>query len=197
MPGMTAPWHTARLTLRPFEPGDFAAVSRWRTSPEAARVLGRRLRDAEDCRAALARMVAETALNRPGERLTLAIERRPDRLVVGEVSLLFADATAGQGELACIVAHDHGGRGYGREAAAQMLEIGFSRFGLHRIFGRCGAGNRAAMRLMERLGMRCEAHLLEHRVVEGDWDEEYLYAILDREWAAGRAPAPRSAGTAA
>lgn len=203
MPGITVPCHTARLTLRPFEHGDLMAFTAYAMSCEAARALGWKLRDAADCRGALAQMVAETALNRPGDRLTLAIQRRLDRVVVGEVALTWSDATAGQGELTCIVARDHAGRGYGLEASVRMLDIGFSHFRLHRIFGRCGAGNRPAVRLMERLGMRCEAHLVEHRIVDGDWDEEYLYAMLDREWAAGRGlvavrqPAERSAVSAA
>ncbi|TWI84720.1 hypothetical protein JM93_03055 [Roseibium hamelinense] len=38
---------------------------------------------------------------------------------------------------------------------------------------------------MERLGMRREAHFKEHALFKGSWDEEYYYALLAREWAAG------------
>ncbi len=44
---------------------------------------------------------------------------------------------------------------------------------------------------MERLGMRSEAHLLGNERVKGEWTDELVYAMLDREWwraerAAGR-----------
>jgi RimJ/RimL family protein N-acetyltransferase len=36
---------------------------------------------------------------------------------------------------------------------------------------------------MERSGMRREAHFRENEWVKGKWDDEYVYAILAREWA--------------
>jgi len=40
----------------------------------------------------------------------------------------------------------------------------------------------ASARVMERLGMRQEAHFREHAHFKGQWDEELFFAILDREW---------------
>jgi RimJ/RimL family protein N-acetyltransferase len=37
---------------------------------------------------------------------------------------------------------------------------------------------------MERLGMRREAHLVENEYVKGEWTDELIYAMLDREWQA-------------
>jgi RimJ/RimL family protein N-acetyltransferase len=37
---------------------------------------------------------------------------------------------------------------------------------------------------MERLGMRREAHFREHALIKGRWDDEFVYAVLDREWMA-------------
>jgi hypothetical protein len=47
---------------------------------------------------------------------------------------------------------------------------------------RCDARNFASARLMERLGMRKEAHFRQHALVKGHWDEELIYAILADEW---------------
>ncbi len=69
-----------------------------------------------------------------------------------------------------------------------MLELGFGRVDLHRIFARCDVGNAASWRLMERLGMRREAHFREHAIFKGRWDEEFHYALLQREWIAMRNP---------
>jgi RimJ/RimL family protein N-acetyltransferase len=40
---------------------------------------------------------------------------------------------------------------------------------------------------MERLGMRREAHLVENEWVKGEWTDELVFAMLDREWVAQRA----------
>jgi RimJ/RimL family protein N-acetyltransferase len=89
-----------------------------------------------------------------------------------------------QGEVGFVVHPEHHGRGYGREGALVILRLGFEELRLHRMIGRCDARNTASARLMERLGMRREAHLLENEFVKGEWTDELDYAMLDREWAA-------------
>jgi RimJ/RimL family protein N-acetyltransferase len=36
--------------------------------------------------------------------------------------------------------------------------------------------------MLERLGMRREAHLVENELVKGEWQSELVFAILAREW---------------
>jgi RimJ/RimL family protein N-acetyltransferase len=38
--------------------------------------------------------------------------------------------------------------------------------------------------VLERLGMRREAHFVENELVKGEWQSELLYAVLQREWRA-------------
>ena len=60
-----------------------------------------------------------------------------------------------------------------------------------RITGRLDARNAASGRVLERLGMRHEAHLIENEWVKGEWTDEAIYAVLAREWAGpDRAPMP-------
>jgi RimJ/RimL family protein N-acetyltransferase len=44
--------------------------------------------------------------------------------------------------------------------------------------------NAASARVLEKLGMRLEAHLVENEWVKGEWQSELVYAMLAREWAA-------------
>ena len=48
---------------------------------------------------------------------------------------------------------------------------------------------RATVTVLERLGMRREAHLVENEYFKGELTSEFDYAILEREWAARRATA--------
>ncbi|MBX6386502.1 MAG: GNAT family N-acetyltransferase, partial [Microbispora sp.] len=64
------------------------------------------------------------------------------------------------------------------EAARELLRIGFEGLGLHRIHGNCDARNTASARLMERLGMRLEAHLVENEFFAGAWSDELSRSIL-------------------
>jgi RimJ/RimL family protein N-acetyltransferase len=42
--------------------------------------------------------------------------------------------------------------------------------------------NAASARVLEKLGMRREAHLVENEWVKGEWQSELVYAVLEREW---------------
>jgi RimJ/RimL family protein N-acetyltransferase len=74
------------------------------------------------------------------------------------------------------------GRGYATEASRPFLRVAFEDFGFHRVIGRTEARNVASARVLEKLGMRREAHLVENEWVKGEWQSELVYAMLDREW---------------
>ena len=57
---------------------------------------------------------------------------------------------------------------------------------LHRVYGCVEPRNTASVRVLERLGMRREAHLIENEWGKGEWHSEAVYAILAREWRAAR-----------
>ena len=50
------------------------------------------------------------------------------------------------------------------------------------MIGRTEARNAASARVLEKLGMRREAHLIENEWVKGEWQSELVYAMLDREF---------------
>ena len=50
--------------------------------------------------------------------------------------------------------------------------------------GRTEVRNAASTRVMEKLGMRREAHFVENEFVKDEWQSELVYAILEHEWRA-------------
>ncbi|MEQ1901776.1 MAG: GNAT family protein [Devosia sp.] len=176
---------TGQLVLRPFDKSDLKAVESYFGLGEVRRYLDWQLRDTIDSKAALDVIRKQTRLTRPGDTVTLAVVRETDGALLGQVSLQWTDATAAQGEIRLILNPTFRRRGYASEAGKALLDLGFERFQLHRIFARIDGGNDAAARLLRGLGMRLEAHYLEHALFQGEWDEELHFAILDREWQRG------------
>jgi RimJ/RimL family protein N-acetyltransferase len=179
-------WHpelpivTDRLHLRTFTMNDLDEVWAYMRRPDVARHMLWTARDREQTREALARMVAETGLEKDGDYLTLAAVAGDT--LVGHVELGLVSAEHQQGEIGYVFHPDHQGRGYATEGAREMLRLGFQDMGLHRIVGHCSAHNTASAKLLTRLGMRQEAHFVECRKVAGEWREELTFAILRREW---------------
>lgn len=180
----TYPIETARLRLRPFTLDDLDALYAIQSRADVARYLYWGPRSRDEVRAALTARTRLTSFEAEGDTLVLAIERRDSGALIGDVNLAWRSAEYQQGEIGFVLHPDHYGRGYAREAAVEMLRLGFAGLGLHRIIGRCDARNGASARLMERLGMRREAHFRENEFVKGEWCGEYVYAMLAAEWEA-------------
>lgn len=176
------PVETERLRLRPFSRGDVDAVFSYRQREDVTRFLFDAPMSREACAEAVQARIAQTGWASEGDKIFLAVERKEDSAVLGEVTLILRSLAARQAELGYIFHPDHHGHGYATEAGHALLALGFDGAGVHRIYARCHAGNAASRRVMERLGMRLEAHFREHALVKGMWDEEMIHAILEDEW---------------
>ena len=181
------PIETQRLRLRPFTRGDVDAVHDYRRRDDVTRYLYDEPMSRESCTEAVQTRIGQISIENDDDRLFLAVERQDDLAVLGEVCLILRSASSRQAELGYTFNPVFHGRGYATEAALALLAIGFEAAGMHRIYARCHALNAASRRVMERLGMRQEAHLREHLFVKGAWDEELIYALLEDEWRARQA----------
>jgi RimJ/RimL family protein N-acetyltransferase len=103
--------------------------------------------------------------------------------VVGDLTLNVRSEEYRGGELGFIVHPRHQGKGYATEAAHALLDWAFEGVGFHRIYARHEPRNVSSGRVLEKLGMRKEAHFVENEWVKGEWQSDVVYAILDREWA--------------
>jgi RimJ/RimL family protein N-acetyltransferase len=178
------PIETERLLLRPFSRGDVEAVYAYRQRADVARHLFDEPMSREQVTEAVQARIGQTGLVNEGDKVFLAVETREPIAMIGEVSLILCDLGSRQAEIGYIFNPDWHGRGYATEAARALLAMAFDGAGMHRVFARCAAANAASWRLMERIGMRREAHFHEHVFVKGAWDEELIYALLEQDWRA-------------
>ena len=180
------PVQTDRLLLRPFAATDFDALLAIQSRADIARYLYWDPRTAAEVRETLDAKVRATAIIADGDNLSLAAVLRESDQLIGDCSLRWASAEHRQAEIGFVFHPDHHGHGYATEAAAALLALAFEGLRAHRVFGRLEARNTASARVLERLGMRKEAHLVEHEHVKGEWQSEIVYAQLEGEWVSRR-----------
>jgi RimJ/RimL family protein N-acetyltransferase len=178
------PIRTQRLILRPFAETDLEDLHAFQSRPEVARYLYWEPRDREQVRQALSNMVRGSSLTGEGDVLALAVVLPSAGTVIGDVILKWASVQHRQGEIGYVFHPHYGGQGFATEAATAMLRLGFDGLGLHRIFGRIDGRNAASARVLERLGMRREAHFVQNEIVKGEWTDEVVYALTEDEWRA-------------
>ena len=179
---LSPPIETERLTLRTLRKSDLEQLLAIQSRPDVARYLYWEPRKREAVQQWLAPAMATPALEADNQCLTLAaVERESDRLA-GTLSLFLRSLEHQQGEIGFIFHPEFQGRGLAAEGARVVLRLGFEVVQLHRIFGHCDGRNLPSARLMERLGMRQEAKLIQNEWVKGEWTDDWIYAILDEEW---------------
>jgi RimJ/RimL family protein N-acetyltransferase len=174
------PVTTARLSLRRARAVDADAVLSYRRRPSVAQWVGEPPEDFA------ARFAAPERLD-----LLLVVER--EGVVIGDLMVKIVDAWAPvraasqargvQAELGWCLRPEDTGRGYATEGVEAVLRICFVELGLRRVTASCFADNTASSRLMERIGMRREAHTVKDALhSSGEWMDGVSYALLAEEW---------------
>ncbi|ANI29172.1 acetyltransferase [Yersinia entomophaga] len=183
---MQLPIKTLRLLLRRFTPDDFPSYQAYHSLASVYRYLYCAPADDATLRANLLQ-ATECRFQEQGDTLTLAVERVDTGEHIGEVLFKLSNKPAAQAEVGYIFNPKFSGQGFATEAVQAMLNIGFTQHGCHRIFARLDALNIGSINVVERLGMRKEAHLIQNDCFNGVWGDELIYAQLKREWLANSA----------
>jgi len=174
---------TPRLILRPFQDSDLEPFVAYRSDPEVARYQGW---DAPYSVERATEFIAEMSHKQPavqGEWYQLAVELKQGAPLIGDCAFHTLAHDARQAEIGFTLARQYQGQGHAAEAVTRLLDYLFRDLGLHRAVASCDVDNLASARLLERVGMRGEAHFVENIWFKGAWGSEYLYALLQREWA--------------
>jgi len=180
---VTWPVNTQRLEIRPAVESDGPATWKYRHLESVGRWITSAPTDIERY---LADFVEPARLAK-----TLVVEL--DGTVIGDLMLAIGDAWAQaevreyaggvQAELGWSLDPDYAGKGYATEAVGELIRICFEELHLRRVVAECFADNVPSWRLMERVGMRREAHDVcgsLHR--SGEWLDGFAYAMLADEW---------------
>lgn len=180
---MSIPFETERLRIRKFEDRDVEDILEysidtdfwlarnldWPASEKGVREYWEAQRDVD--------------LKADPKWCSLVIELKAEGKAIGHVGIgVEKTGEYRQGMIGFLLGRKFQGQGLATEAAGALMDYGFKHLGLHRIAARTGRDNEHSWRLMERLGMRREAHFRESHIVNDEWRDEFIYAILAEEW---------------
>jgi RimJ/RimL family protein N-acetyltransferase len=166
---------TQRLRIRAFRRDDWPAVHDYTSDPAVMMYLPEGPFTPEQAKA----FVADNA----GEQASaVAVLLKTDNMLIGHMVFhpWFAPQTY---EIGWVFNRTYHGQGYATEAAMALLQYGFEALQLHRVVATSQPENVASCRVMEKLGMRREAHFRKCiRRPDNQWWDEYFYALLEEEW---------------
>jgi ribosomal-protein-alanine N-acetyltransferase len=172
---------TERLVLRDFKKADWKAAHSYGSDPEVVRYMDWGPNTEEDTKKFIHRAIASQK-EQPRKTYTLAIILKPESKLIGGCGIYVSNPENREGWIGYCLNRNFWGKGYATETARTLLKFGFEQLNLHRIFATCDPANIASARVLEKIGMKCEGHIREHKWAKGKWHDSLLYGILDYEW---------------
>jgi len=179
---------TPRLILRPFEEADLPAFAAYRSDPEVARYQSWTTPFTLEQAREFLREMAHAHPGAAGTWYQFAVERQEQAGLIGDCAFQVLAEDERQAQIGFSFSRAFQGQGYASEAVSRMVDYLFGDLGLHRVSATCDVENAASYRLLERIGMRREAHFVENIWFKGAWGSEYAYAVLSSEWKTRGAP---------
>jgi RimJ/RimL family protein N-acetyltransferase len=173
---------TDRLILRSFQDTDLKPFVDYRSDRAIAQFQSW---DAPYSKANAAKFIQQLQHIKPGtpgEWYQIAIELKMNRQMIGDCAFCVLAEDSQQAEIGFTLARQYQKSGYATEAVTRLLDYLFKSLNLHRVRAICHEENIASAKLLERVGMRREAHFIKNVWFKGQWISEYWYAILRNEW---------------
>jgi [ribosomal protein S5]-alanine N-acetyltransferase len=176
---------TERLRLRAAVPGDAAALLAVLGDPEVTRYHNvPTVTTLADAQALLERLEQRHAAR---DTMRWAIELVEHGEMIGTVGLLRFDFEHRHAEVGYEIGQHWWGRGLTPEAAAAVIQYGFSVLGLHRIEAGVLPGNDGSVRVLQKLGFLEEGTRRDYLHVKGRFHSFRWFSLLETDEVPGTA----------
>ena len=172
-----------RLYFRKFREEDFPVVFDWLSNLENMKYRSSEPKNEEEARKYL-NWAMQCAEQEECVNFRYAVVLKDTEELIGSCELAFTNKDPA--ELAWELHRKYWRKGYGTEIGRTLLKLGFQTLGLRRIVADCNTLNRGSYKIMEKIGMRREAHYVKsyrgNSALNHAWCDKYAYAILRDEW---------------
>lgn len=179
---MTFCLETQRLMIRQFQNSDLEAFLAYRNDPEVARYQSWDVPYPRERGSEFVESMTDAFPAVQGEWFQAALQLKSTQEMIGDVGFIIRKDDSRQAFIGYSLASIHWGNGYAYEAVSRLLAHLFEELNLHRVVAECDVENIGSWKLLEKLGLRREAHLIENIFFKDAYGSEYHYGMLGREW---------------
>jgi ribosomal-protein-alanine N-acetyltransferase len=168
---------TERLILREVKEEDWQSVHEYGSDPEVVRYLTFGPNTEDETKAFISRVLANQK-EQPRLSYSCALVIKSTNKLIGICAIHVVSVENREGEIGYGLNRVYWKKGYMTEAARRVVMFGFHELGLHRIYATCEPANTRSYRVMEKIGMKREGYLREHKLMKGTWRDSLLYSVL-------------------
>jgi RimJ/RimL family protein N-acetyltransferase len=170
---------TERLLIREFRHSDLDSVHEYSGNPEVTKYIPFEPSSIQQAMAFLEQAIEKQSIPDRTD-YELAVELKQENKVIGGCRM--NKETDIQAHLGFLFNQKYWGYGFATETAKALVDFGFSKLNVHRIFAHCFIDNLASVKVLEKVGLVCEGRLRENMMSEGKYSDTFVYGILRHEW---------------
>ncbi len=168
------------IYLREFKEEDWTAVHQYASDERVCRYQPWGPNTEEESRGFVCQNIHDASL-KPRSRYCLAIIEKMGHRLIGAGEIHIRDLCFRNGEIGYSLHPSFWGKGFATEAALLLIDLGFNKLNLHRIYATCDPRNTASYMVMKKAGLTCEGRLRENLLIKDGWRDSLLYSILETD----------------
>jgi RimJ/RimL family protein N-acetyltransferase len=172
---------TERLALRDLEVSDGQGIFSYRSRPEVSRFQSWGA-ESSDAIQLYIRGLSEATPGQPGSWYQIGIVVLSCGELIGDCGFQALETEPGHVEVGIALAPEFQGRGYANETLRALLDYLLAGLDKDRVFGSVDPRNVRSIRMLERVGMRKEAHRVKSLWFKGELVDDAIFAITANEW---------------
>jgi RimJ/RimL family protein N-acetyltransferase len=172
---------TDRLILRPIRIDDADLIFNYRSDTFVNQYQGWIPKSVEEVRDFINYKVS-FEITLPGTWYQFVILQKDNGNLIGDIGIHFLNVDDFQVEIGCTLDKHYHNSGFATEALTSTIGFLFNKLNKRRIIASIDPRNDSSIKLMERLGFRKEAHFKESILINNEWVDDLVYAVLKDEW---------------
>ncbi len=174
---------TKRLLIRPFDSNDLDIVKKLFCDEEIVEYTPFPVLDDEKAHDLLNRFAAGWEIvPQINYEMAVICKETGEKIGRSEITRYYEEESAMVGWMLIKSAW---GKGFATEIAGALIDYCFTELQVHRVFALCHPDNTASWKVMEKCGMRKEAHFIQKcKYTKADgvrWEDELVYAVINTE----------------
>ncbi|WP_179295474.1 GNAT family N-acetyltransferase [Bacillus sp. FJAT-45350] len=125
-------------------------------------------------------------MNQRHDSIIWLVELMESKKVIGSCGFKNWDRLSHHAEIGGNISSNYWSKGYGSETLKFLLDYGFTKMYLNKIYGYTNAKNKNVLKLLNRHGFQQEGILRDHQLLNGTYDDVFVFSILKREYKEGK-----------
>ena len=171
---------TERLLLRPFEQSDAEKVEQLAGHKKVAETT-LLIPHPYPKGLALTWIASHQEQASEGEAFIFAIVLKSNLELMGAMAIR-VDEQHNRGELGYWVGVPYWGQGYCTEAANKVIEFGFEKLALNRLWASVMTNNPASIKVMRKIGLNYEGIFPQHALKSGQYEDVEFYGLVKSQY---------------